>query len=365
MEAVFQSNYIAPIGSALDGFELGIAEKVKCRSVAALNSGTSAIHLALVLLNVGKQDSVIVQSKTHIGGVNPIIYQGATPVFVDSERETWNMCPRFLEIALKDQIKKGKKPKAIILVHLYGMPAKMQELVEVALKYEIPIIEDAAESLGSKYQDQHTGTFGLMGVYSFNGNKIITTGGGGALVSNNKELIEKAKFLATQAKDDFSYYQHSHIGYNYRLSNVLAAIGEGQLMVLDERVSQLRTNFEKYVVFFQNWNAKGFNIQFQNEPKAMFSNRWLTTVLVDPKTNHGVNKEDLRLALEKENIESRPLWKPMHLQPIFEISKFYGEGVSEELFEYGLCLPSGSNMGDQEFHRIFEVINRIFHFANH
>ncbi len=351
------------MGFAIDGFESDIAQKVKCHSVAALNSGTSAIHLALVLLNVGSQDSVLVQTNTHIGGVNPIVYQGASPVFVDSEKDTWNMCPIFLEEAIKDQIKKKKKPKAIILVHIYGMPAKMFEIIEVASKYEIPIIEDAAESLGSKYRNQHTGTFGIMGVYSFNGNKIITTGGGGALVSNNQELIERAIFLSTHSRGEGPHYQHTSLGFNYRLSNVLAGIGRGQMEVLDERVSSLRTNFKKYVGFFEKWNAKGFNIQFQIEQEDMFSNRWLTTILVDPKTNYGLQREDLRLALEKENIESRPLWKPMHLQPVFEKNKFYGARVAEELFEIGLCLPSGSNLGDEEFQRIFMAINKVMNFA--
>lgn len=356
---VFSSNYIAPVGSSLDGFETDIAKKVNCLSAAALNSGTSAIHLALVLLKIGKGDSVIIQTNTHIGSVNPILYQGASPVFVDSEKGSWNMSPQFLLEAIKDQISKGRKPKAIIIVHLYGMPAKMEDLMAISNKYDIPIIEDAAESLGSTYQNKQTGTFGIMGIYSFNGNKIITTGGGGVLVSNSKKIIDKAKFLATQARDNTVHYQHSFIGYNYRMSNVLAGIGRGQIHVLEDRVAKRRLNFDRYRKYFEKWNQLGLKIQFQEEQENMFSNRWLTTILLNPNLNNGISKEKIRLALEKEDIESRPLWKPMHLQPLFKNSEFYGKEVAKDLFEMGLCLPSGSNLGDFEFERIFQVLNRI------
>lgn len=360
LKAVFESNFIAPVGPALEGFELDIAAKVGSNSVAALASGTSAIHLALVLLKVGRGDFVITQSKTHIGGVNPILYQGATPIFVDSERDTWNMCPVLLKEALLDQIAKGNKPKAIILVHVYGMPAKLEEIIQIASEYEIPLIEDAAESLGSKYKNQYTGTFGLFGIYSFNGNKIITTGGGGALISNNSQLIKEAKFLASQGRDESPHYQHSVMAFNYKLSNVLAGIGRGQIVVLDERVAKRRQNFIKYLEFFQNWNEKGFDIQFQKEPNGMYSNRWLSTVLIRPEANKGITNGLISDALEKGNIESRPLWKPMHLQPLFKNCIFYGNGVSEYLFENGLCLPSGSNLGNPDFDRIFEVFEEVF-----
>jgi dTDP-4-amino-4,6-dideoxygalactose transaminase len=254
----------------------------------------------------------------------------------------------------------AKKPTAIIPVHLYGMPAKMDEIIKVAQKYEIPIIEDAAESLGSHYNGDQTGVFGKMGILSFNGNKIITTSGGGALLSDDEALIQKARFLATQARDPAPHYQHSHIGYNYRMSNVLAGIGRGQMEVLDKRVAQRRANFTRYLDFFGGLNGKGYQIAFQQELPGMFSNRWLTTVLIDPEKNKGLTREKIRLALDAENIESRPLWKPMHLQPIFEGAPFFGDGTSERLFDNGLCLPSGSNLVDEDFDRIFEVLRKLF-----
>jgi dTDP-4-amino-4,6-dideoxygalactose transaminase len=295
---------------------------------------------------------------------------GAIPVFIDSEPDTWNMSPVWLEEAIEacmnGKLKMNgkslpaKKPAAIIPVHLYGMPAKMDEIIKVAQKYEIPIIEDAAESLGSHYNGHQTGVFGKMGILSFNGNKIITTSGGGALLSDDEALIQKARFLATQARDPAPHYQHSHIGYNYRMSNVLAGIGRGQMEVLDKRVAQRRANFTRYLDFFGGLVEKGYQVAFQQELPGMFSNRWLTTVLIDPEKSKGLTREKIRLALDAENIESRPLWKPMHLQPIFEGAPFFGDGTSERLFDNGLCLPSGSNLVDEDFDRIFEVLRKLF-----
>lgn len=395
----FDTNWIAPLGPHVNNFEAELAEYTNVKHAAALSSGTAALHLALIILGVITGDEVLCQSFTFSASANPIVYQGATPVFVDSEKDTWNIDPVLLEEAIKDRIAKGKKPKAIIVVHLYGMPAKMKEIMEISLKYQIPIVEDAAEALGSKQKDRSQktevssqnqkrkgeeenwgkkeveptekyassplsmtsefegkwdmcGSFGLMSILSFNGNKIITTSGGGALLSNNKEYIEKARFLATQARDDAPHYQHSYIGYNYRLSNVCAAIGRGQLTVLEERVNQRRNNFEFYKKAFKG--IKG--IEFQPEVEGSFSNRWLSCIIVDPKLTNGVRREDIRLALDKENIEARPLWKPMHLQPIFKDAPRYENGTSEKLFEDGLCLPSGSNLTDEDLERIVLVV---------
>lgn len=292
---------------------------------------------------------------TFSASANPIAYQGASPVFIDSEGDTWNMSPKYLRIAIEDRLKKNKRLKAIIPVHLYGMPAKMQEIISIAEEYKIPIIEDAAEALGSKYKGKYCGTFGTIGVLSFNGNKIITTSGGGALLSSNRDFVEKARFLATQARDPAPHYQHSHIGYNYRMSNVSAGIGRGQMEVLPERVQQRRAIYERYLDALSG--ISGF--YFLSEPEGFFSNRWLTTILIDPEKAGGLTREDVRLALEKENIESRPLWKPMHLQPIFKHSIFYGDGTSERLFNQGLCLPSGSNMTIQEQDRVIESILQL------
>jgi dTDP-4-amino-4,6-dideoxygalactose transaminase len=348
----FETNWIAPLGPFVDEFENKISEYTN-RNVAALNSGTSALHLALILLDVKKDDIVLCQSFTFSATTNPIIYQSATPVFIDSEIDTWNMCPNALEYAIIKYIKLGKHPKAIIPVHLYGMPAKMKEIMSLSEKYGIPIIEDAAEALGSKYFNIPCGTFGEMAVLSFNGNKIITTSGGGALLSNNVNLINKAKFLATQARDPAPHYQHTHIGYNYRLSNVLAAIGVGQLDVLNERVLARRSNFDYY--------KKGLNnkegIIFLDEKEGFYSNRWLTCITVNSKQNK-YNREDIRLLLENDNIESRPLWKPMHLQPIFNKYDYIGGDVAENLFENGLCLPSGSNLITEDLDRVIEIINK-------
>ena len=355
------SNFIAPVGPKLEAFEKTICDATQSGYACALNSATSSIHLALEILQTGSDDVVITQTHTHIGGVNPIVYCGATPVFIDSEPDTWNMCPGALEEAILDLRKQNKSIKAILPVHLYGMPAKMDEILALGVKYDIPVIEDAAESLGSTYKGKFTGALGLMGIYSFNGNKIITTSGGGALVSNEKKYIEEARFLATQAREPEVHYEHTRIGYNYRLSNnVLAGIGRGQMEVLDERIAQRRANFALYKKYFQEWNDKGFDIVFQEEAEGSFSNRWLTCILVDPKTNKGLDREIIRLAVEAENIESRPLWKPMHLQPIFKNTPYYGSNVAERLFEIGLCLPSGSNLTDDDFKRIFSALTKVF-----
>ncbi|MBK7107091.1 MAG: aminotransferase class I/II-fold pyridoxal phosphate-dependent enzyme [Ignavibacteriae bacterium] len=406
----FETNWIAPLGPHVNNFELELADYTGAKYAAALSAGTAALHLALIILGIERGDEVICQSFTFSASANPIVYQGATPVFVDSEKDTWNISPILLEEAIKDRIKKGKKPKAIIAVHLYGMPAKLNDLLTISDKYSIPIIEDAAEALGSKYQlkmkneklkikdegygevkservtvkservegkKQHAeiensnlsagaeflihnsefrkcGSFGLMSILSFNGNKIITTSGGGALLSDNEEFINKARFLATQARDNAPHYQHSNIGYNYRLSNVCAAIGRGQLKVLDKRVSQRRFNFE----YYKNALSQIEGIEFQPEIEGSFSNRWLTAVTINPELTYGFTREDIRLELEKDNIESRPLWKPMHLQPIFENAPKYVNGTSEKLFEDGLCLPSGSNLTEEDLERIVRIVKK-------
>ncbi|MCG8474618.1 MAG: DegT/DnrJ/EryC1/StrS family aminotransferase, partial [Cytophagales bacterium] len=307
-------------------------------------------------------DEVLCSTFTFSASANPICYQGAMPVFVDSEPSTWNMCPLALEQAIKDRINKGKKPKAIILVHLYGMPAKMDELMEVADRYGIPVIEDAAEALGSTYRGKSLGTFGKFGVFSFNGNKIITTSSGGALISDDEEMINKARFLATQARDEAPHYQHSKIGYNYRMSNVLAGIGRGQMKVLNDRVDARRANYFSYKEIL--CGVKG--LTFLNEPNSDFySNFWLTTILVNPQETEGVSREDIRLALLEENIESRPLWKPMHLQPVFKDCPNYGNNISEKLFEQGLCLPSGSNLTKNNFERIRQVLHSVLKLEVH
>lgn len=347
----FASNWVSPAGPNLDAFEKELSEYNNISYCAALSSGTAAIHLALIILGVQKGDEVLCSSFTFSGSCNPIIYQGATPVFIDSEPDTWNMDPKLLEEAIRDRIKKGKKPKAIIPVHLYGMPASISEIARIAANYEIPIIEDAAEAIGSTYNGQKLGTFGDIGVYSFNGNKIITTSGGGAFVSRNEKWVQKAKFLATQARDSAPYYQHSEIGYNYRLSNICAGIGRGQLMVLDMRIEQRRSVFDYYRSAFEE--ADG--ISFQLEAEGSYSNRWLTTILIDP-IKILVTYEEIRIALERCNIESRPLWKPMHQQPVFRDAPYYGNGVSDMLFARGLCLPSGSSLSIEELDNICSII---------
>lgn len=356
----FETNWIAPLGPHVNAFEQGLQLQVNTKHAAALSSGTSAIHLALILLDVKAGDTVFCQSITFSASANPIAYQGAIPVFIDSEMDTWNMDPALLKAALEEAKQNGKLPKAIIPVHLYGMPAKMDEISSIAKEYNVPVIEDAAEALGSNIIGKPCGSYGNFGVLSFNGNKIITTSGGGALVSDNGEMIEKARFLATQARDAAPHYQHSYIGYNYRMSNVLAGIGRGQLKVLSDRVTARRNNFKRYKQFFSKYNNNGFHIKFQEEPIGFFSNRWLTCILVDPTKNKGLTREVIRLAMDVENIETRPLWKPMHQQPIFSNAKSYLNGVSDKLFENGLCLPSGSNLTEADFNRIFDCLDTIF-----
>jgi dTDP-4-amino-4,6-dideoxygalactose transaminase len=351
----FEKNWIAPLGPNVDGFEKDLAAYTGVPHAAALSSGTAAIHLALILLGVEPGDEVICQSMTFCASANPIAYMCATPVFVDSETDTWNMDPNLLEYAVKARQKAGKQIKAIIPVHLYGMPAKMREIVAVASKYAIPVIEDAAEALGSEYRGQPCGSFGKIGILSFNGNKIITTSGGGALISNDAVLVKKARFLATQARDPAPHYQHSEIGYNYRMSNICAGIGRGQMEVLPERVRQRRAFYD----FYRELLSGKEGISFLPEPEEMFSNRWLTTILVDPARADGVTREDIRMALEAENIESRPLWKPMHLQPVFRDAPATINGTSERLFANGLCLPSGSNLQPDEKKRIADVLKKL------
>jgi dTDP-4-amino-4,6-dideoxygalactose transaminase len=356
IEDAFQSNWIAPLGPNVTAFENELGELLNIGHVAALTSGTAAIHLALIILGIKPGDEVISSSFTFSATVNPIVYLGADPILIDSEKDSWNMSPELLEKAIIDRLAKGKKPKAIIIVHLYGMPAKIGELMNIASRYEIPVIEDAAEALGSKYNGKACGTFGEVGILSFNGNKIITTSGGGALVSTNNEHIKKARFLATQARDHAPHYQHSQIGYNYRMSNVLAGIGRGQLKVLQDRVAKRRSNFDFY---FQNLNTID-GISFLKEENHSFSNRWLTTIIVDPRKTNGLTCKDIQKFMDNENIETRPLWKPMHLQPVFKACKSYTNGVSEQLFNFGLCLPSGSNMSDDDLERVLLQIKKAF-----
>jgi dTDP-4-amino-4,6-dideoxygalactose transaminase len=354
----FASNWIAPLGANVNEFENEISQYISHEvsfQTAALISGTAAIHLALRLLNVQHNDFVLVQSFTFCGTSNPVSYVGAQIVFIDSEPDTWNMCPVALEKAI--QSLKGNPIRAIIPVHLYGMPAKMDEINAVAVKYGIPVIEDAAEALGSKYKSKACGTFGDMAALSFNGNKIITTSGGGALVSKNQHYIDQARFLATQARDEAPHYEHSQIGYNYRMSNVVAGIGRGQMEVLNLRVQQRRDNNKRYRDYFKGVAGTTFQTEPTND---FFSNYWLTSILIDPAQTGGISREDVRLILEKQHIDSRPLWKPMHMQPVYEGSPFFGSGVCAKLFEQGLCLPSGSNLTDEDFDRIFTALDGIF-----
>jgi len=354
----FDTNWIAPLGPNVDQFESDISQLFSSTQeyhTALLISGTAALHLALRMLNVESGAVVMVQSFTFCGTTNPVTYQGAEIVFIDSEPDTWNMCPESLAQAMADY--QGKNIKAIMPVHLYGMPAKMDQIQAIADQYQVPVIEDAAEALGSTFKGNACGTFGLMSALSFNGNKIITTSGGGALVSKHKDYIDQARFLATQARDEAPHYQHSQIGYNYRMSNIIAGIGRGQMEVLNQRVKQRRANNQLYRDFFKDI----VGVTFQTEPNSSyFSNYWLTAILIDPALSGGINREDVRLALDADNIESRPLWKPMHMQPVYEGTKFYGSGVCENLFEQGLCLPSGSNLTQEEFDRIFSVLSAIF-----
>ena len=356
IKEAFDTNWVVPLGPNINGFESDLENYIEMNSkVACVASGTSALHLALILAKVKAGDEVICQSMTFSASANPILYQGAIPIFIDSESETWNLCPTYLEEAIKDRVAKGKKPKAIIIVHLYGMPAKMDEISAIANKYDISLIEDAAEALGASYKGQKCGTFGDFGVLSFNGNKIITTSSGGALVCKSQEAKLRAIFLATQAKDHAPHYQHSEIGYNYRMSNILAGIGRGQMEVLDKHIGLRRKNNQFYQDLFKD--VDGISV-FTEPTNDFYSNHWLSCIIID-EAKTSFSREDLRLSLEKENIESRPLWKPMHLQPVFKDCAYYGTAVSEDLFNNGLCLPSGSNLTDEDRERIKTSIQKL------
>ena len=340
----------------LSDFEIDIEKYYGfSNKVAVLNSGTSSLHLALILAGVKQNDEVLCQSFTFSASANPIVYQGAKPVFIDSEKDTWNMCPEFLEDAIKNRIVKNKKPKAIIVVHLYGMPAKIDLIVEIAKKYNIALIEDAAEALGSMFKGQKCGAFGDFGILSFNSNKIITLSSGGALVCNTEENKQKAIFLATQARDNTIHYQHSEVGYNYRMSNVIAGIGISQMKCLEDNITSRRSNNQFYSNLFNNY--KGIEI-LKKPNQDYFSNHWLSCIVIDSDVTR-FTSEDLRLQLKKDNIESRPLWKPMHLQPVFKDCDYYGSNVAENLFEKGLCLPSGSNLTDVDRARIANSISKL------
>lgn len=350
----FASNWVAPLGPMVDEFENELSACLGIPHVAALSSGTAAIHLALVMLDVKPGDEVIASSFTFSATVNPIVYLGAVPVLIDSEPSTWNMDPVLLEEAITDRLKKGKKPAAIIVVDLYGMPARLDKILEIAEKYEIPVIEDAAEALGSRFDGKNCGSFGKMGILSFNGNKIITTSGGGALVSKDPEKISTARFLATQARDEFPHYEHTHIGYNYRMSNILAAIGKGQLEVIGDRVAVRR----KINTMYRELLKDNEVFSFQTEPDSrFFSNYWLTCILIN-SDHPGTDRENIRIRLQLENIDSRPLWKPMHMQPVFKHYPVYVNGTSERLFEKGLCLPSGSNMPVSDLELIAGILQQ-------
>lgn len=349
---VFRLNWIAPVGPHIEMFEKSLAMFNQVEHCVALSSGTAAIHLSLIALGVNRGDEVVCSSFTFAGSCNPIAYLGAIPIFIDSEPETWNMSPIFLEEAIIDRIKrKGRPPKAIIVVHLYGMPAKINEILRIAEKYDIPVIEDAAESLGSKYHGKYTGTMGKIGVYSFNGNKIITTSGGGAAVSDDSFLVDRIRHLATQAREKADHYQHTEIGYNYRMSNVCAGIGLGQMRVLEDRIEKRRFNF----YYYQKKLAKLTSISFQVELDGFYSNRWLTCILINSEDGSLVNLK-LRKKLESENIESRTLWKPMHLQPVYKACPYYGNSVCENIFIRGICLPSGSALNTGDLDRVISVI---------
>lgn len=364
IQEAFDTNWVVPLGPNVNAFERALRDflteygglKIGCEDkyVVALSAGTAALHLALILLGIQPGDEVICQSFTFAASANPIAYLEATPVFVDSEKETWNMDPVLLEEAIKDRLEKtGKLPKAIIPVHLYGMPVKMNEVMEVANRYGIPVLEDSAEALGSEYKGRKCGTFGEYGVLSFNGNKMITTSGGGALVCPNEERAKRALFYATQAREQAPHYQHEKIGYNYRMSNICAGIGRGQMFVLDEHVARRRAIHDLYVKLLAG--VKGVKVMCQPEGEVFNSNYWLTCITVEPE-EAGFTREDVRLALDGENIESRPLWKPMHLQPVFKDAPYYGNGTSERLFEIGLCLPSGPTLTDEDVERVVKVI---------
>jgi len=345
-----EDNWVAPIGPNLTGFEADLCAFTGVAHAVALTSGTAAIHLGLRLLGVGPGDEVLCPSFTFVATASPIVYCGATPVFVDSEADTWNICPAHLREAITDRLRLGKKPKVLVLVHLYGMPAKLDELLAIAQEYGIAVLEDAAEALGARYQGRPLGSFGQVSVFSFNGNKILTTSGGGALLTPDAALAKKALFLATQAKDPAPHYQHSEIGYNYRLSNLLAGIGRGQMELLEDRVKRRREIFNWYKENLAG--LPGLAVAPAAEPPGSHSNRWLTTVLLNP----AATPETLRQHLETKNIESRPLWKPLHLQPLFAGAPLYGGAVCEDLFNRGLCLPSGTAMGDEELRRVAKAV---------
>lgn len=351
----FDTNWIAPLGPNVSGFESDLENYLgQDKNVACLSSGTAAIHLALVQLGVGLKDEVLCQTFTFCGSSNPIAYQGAIPVFIDSESDTWNMCPNHLETAIKDRINNGVKPKAIIIVHLYGMPAKIDELRAVALKYNIPIIEDAAEALGASYKGQKCGTFGDFSILSFNGNKIITTSGGGAMICNSEEDKKQTIFYATQARDNAPHYEHTKIGYNYRMSNICAGIGRGQMEVLDKHVNLRRDMNAFYVELFKN--IKGVEVQKQPDSNY-YSNFWLSCILIHDDAPF--TKAQFQEAMIAQNIETRPLWKPMHLQPVFNDALYFGDNLSETLFEKGICLPSGSNLSTEDKNRIETTIKSL------
>lgn len=352
----FATNWIAPLGPHVDAFEKEFAAYVGSEHAVALSSGTAALHLALIEKGIGQDDEVLVSNFTFCASVNPILYQGATPVFIGSEATSWNMDANVLAEALKERAAQNKLPKAIVLVHLYGQSADLDAISALCSEYSIPLIEDAAEALGARYKNIHPGTVGEMGIFSFNGNKIITTSGGGMLVTNHGDQAQHIRKLATQARDHAPHYQHSEIGYNYRLSNVLAGIGRGQLSVLEDRVTARRTNFDFYVEHLKGVQG----IDFMPEPSWSKHTRWLSCITIDPE-KVGKDREQIRIALEQENIETRPLWKPMHLQPIYEKYPVYGGGVEMALFENGLCLPSGSNLNDEDRSRIIEALLKILH----
>ncbi|WP_418233672.1 DegT/DnrJ/EryC1/StrS family aminotransferase [Butyricimonas virosa] len=370
IQEAFDTNWVVPLGPNVNAFEKALRDfliengKLKVenegKQVVALSAGTAALHLGLILLGVGEGDEVICQSFTFSASANPIAYLGATPVFVDSERETWNMDPVLLEEAIKDRVEKiGRLPKAIIPVHLYGMPGKLDEILEVANRYKIPVLEDSAEALGSEYKGRKCGTFGEYAALSFNGNKMITTSGGGALVCPSEERAKRALFYATQAREQAPHYQHEKIGYNYRMSNICAGIGRGQMFVLDEHIARRRAIHDLYVKLLAG--VKGVKVMCQPEGGDFNSNYWLTCITVDPE-EAGFTREDVRLALDADNIESRPLWKPMHLQPVFKDAPFYGNGTSERLFEIGLCLPSGPTLTDEDIERVTKVVRQLSNF---
>jgi dTDP-4-amino-4,6-dideoxygalactose transaminase len=358
IQEAFDTNWVAPLGPNVNGFEQDLESYLGNQvHVGALSSGTAALHLGLILLGVQAGDAVLCQTMTFSASANPILYVGATPIFIDSELQTWNLCPIALEAAIIDRIQKGKKPKAIIVAHLYGVPYQIEAVRAIADTYQIPILEDAASALGSAYKGQKCGTFGDIGILSFNGNKIITTSGGGAIITKAAALKEKAIFYATQSRDNAPHYQHSEIGYNYRMSNICAGIGRGQMEVLDEHVALRRQMHDFYVDVFAS--IEGVEV-FSTPNDDYFANYWLSAITIDENKTKGITRETLRLALEAENIESRPLWKPMHLQPIFEKYPYYGSNVAQNLFENGLCLPSGSNLTIDDRERIVKVIKAVF-----